>query len=360
MIVHAADAHLGLVRYSKIDAETGQNLRGQDFLAAFGELCEHVVETRPDLFLFSGDLFDRVNPTNYVRRAVQQRLFEISSAHIDTIIISGNHETPRSRGVSNPLILYRDIPHVRIVLSPWEGEAGGYHVRAVPFVPSPQGHLGMPPHRPGTVLMMHTAIQGARVGSERFMSFDEMLLSPVEIPPYEYVALGHIHKHQVLDSSPSTLAYPGALERYDFNEVGEEKGFIVYDGDVEHVPVTTRRMVSRVVVADGLRGYEITDAALDVLGGLDLFNTVVRLEIAGLLDDIERRTINFAAIRAAGSSAAFFTLVDRTLPDTPDTCAPEPLVSPVPELERYLRMTGHYQERVMGRGTAIIEGRADR
>lgn len=357
MIVHAADAHLGITRYSKIDPETGQNLRGQDFLSSFNELCDFVIETRPDLVLFSGDLFDRVNPTNYVRRAVQKRLQELSGKAIDTVLISGNHEMPRSRGVSNPLILYRDMPHIRVILAPWSGEIGTYHVTAVPFMPHPQEHIALPQTTKAPVLMMHTSLQGAKVGSERFMCFDDDAMAPSEIPPYEYVALGHIHQQQVMAHPSATVAYAGSLERYDFNEIGEKKGFYLYDGGLEHIPVTTRPMASRAIVADDRTGFEITQQAIDAIDSLDSAGMILRLEITGILDEVERGTINYAAIREHGAGAAYLSIMDRTVRSTEHFAHGESVFSPVSELERYLKMTGQYSERTFQRGTGIIDGR---
>jgi exonuclease SbcD len=40
------------------------------------------------------------------------------------------------------------------------------------------------------------------------------------------VALGHVHRHQVLGNLPLTV-YAGSLERIDFGEEKEDKGFVV-------------------------------------------------------------------------------------------------------------------------------------
>jgi exonuclease SbcD len=81
------------------------------------------------------------------------------------------------------------------------------------------------------VLAAHVWVTGARVGSESMMSIGQehtLLLSNVALPSFDYVALGHIHKRQVLSESPPVV-YAGSLERIDFGEENDEKGFYIVD-----------------------------------------------------------------------------------------------------------------------------------
>jgi exonuclease SbcD len=46
-----------------------------------------------------------------------------------------------------------------------------------------------------------------------------------DLPGVDFVALGHIHKHQVLNYSP-TVVYAGSIDRVDFGEQDEDKGWV--------------------------------------------------------------------------------------------------------------------------------------
>lgn len=360
MFIHAADAHLGINRYSKADPDTGVNLRSMDFLKSFNELCDFVVERSPDLFLISGDLFDRVNPSNYMRRAVQERFMELSGASIDTVVISGNHETPRSKGVSNPLILYKDIEHIHIVLYPKVLEIGDYCINAVPYTAHPQRFIDKPEGGLYSILMLHTSIEGAKVGSERYMCFEESAVKRTEIPNYDYVALGHIHKAQDLSTSHSRIIYSGSLERYDFNELSEAKGFYIVEEEPKFYEIETRPMISMSVEVDGLSGYEITDRSNEALGKSGLDGKLVRLELLGKMNESERNNINFAQIRETAMGSLHFSIVDRTMAHDYHRIREDKVIfSPYAELERHLKMINSYDDETYDKGCRIIEGRIE-
>jgi len=60
-------------------------------------------------------------------------------------------------------------------------------------------------------------------------------------PAFDYIALGHIHRHQVLSHNPPVV-YPGSLERLDFSEEEDDKGF--YLVEIEPDKETGKRRVS--------------------------------------------------------------------------------------------------------------------
>ncbi|MHC1605269.1 MAG: metallophosphoesterase family protein [Candidatus Methanofastidiosia archaeon] len=361
MFVHAADAHLGISRYTKIDPKTGMNIRSLDFLNSFGELCDFVVENKPEIFLFCGDLFDKVNPTNYVRRAVQKRCLQLSRSGIETFLLSGNHDTPRTKGVSNPLILYKNIPHIHVILFPWQKEIGKFSICAVPFTSHPQDYIRQPKSGRMNILMMHTTIEGARFGSERFMCFKQETLKRSEIPSYDYVALGHIHKRQTLSRNNTKIVYPGSLERYDFNEIDEKKGFYLVDGDEEFIGVKTRPMISKEIKVDGISGYEITNKCIDMLESSDIEEKIVRIELSGKLDEAERNSINFAEIKEKALLASHFSIADKTVfMDYLNVKQEKVIFHPRAELERYLKMTKRFSERLYEKGTLLIQERLGR
>jgi len=79
-------------------------------------------------------------------------------------------------------------------------------------------------------------------------------------PALDYVALGHIHRYQDLNlGSHPPVIYPGSIERVDFGEINEEKGFIIAEVEKghtnyrwQHLPI--RRFLDYWVELDDLLG----------------------------------------------------------------------------------------------------------
>ena len=84
------------------------------------------------------------------------------------------------------------------------------------------------------ILAGHVTVNDAVTSSEQSMMLgtDHVLLrSAVALDCFEYVALGHIHRHQILGRSPHVV-YSGSLQRIDFGEERDEKGFCLVDLDL--------------------------------------------------------------------------------------------------------------------------------
>jgi len=95
-----------------------------------------------------------------------------------------------------------------------------------------------------SILAAHVWVSGAQVGSERSMTIGRepaLLPSNIAHPAFDYIALGHIHKHQVLSANPPVV-YSGSLERLDFGEEEDDKGFYIVE--IQQGGETGKRQVS--------------------------------------------------------------------------------------------------------------------
>jgi len=264
-ILHFADLHLGVESYGRIDPATGLSSRLLDFLNALDQVVDYAVERRVDLVLFCGDAYRSREPTQTQQREFAKRINRLSTNGVPIFLLVGNHDLPNAIGrattteifdtlavknvyVSNRPQIY-PIPTnsgtVQIVSLPWPRRSAlltREETKSLTFdqinqrlqqaltniIAAKISELdpGLP-----TILAAHVWVSGAQVGSERSMTIGQehaLLLSNVASPAFDYIALGHIHKHQVLSQSPPVV-YSGSLERLDFSEEEDDKGFYLLE-----------------------------------------------------------------------------------------------------------------------------------
>jgi len=80
-----------------------------------------------------------------------------------------------------------------------------------------------------SILVAHASVQGAVFSSERDIMLGSDVIIPKSVvanPAFDYVAMGHIHKYQVLSLNKPPIVYPGSMERIDFGEERDKKGFV--------------------------------------------------------------------------------------------------------------------------------------
>ena len=277
-ILHFADLHLGVESYGRINPETGLSTRLEDFLNALDQVVDYALENKIDLALFCGDAYKSREPTQTQQREFAKRIYRLSTSGIPVFLLIGNHDLPNAIGrattteifdtlavknvyVSNRPDIYR-IPTnngtIQIVSLPWLRRSGLLSREETKNLTFEQINQRLQqiltniitasipkldPELPA-ILAAHVWVSGARVGSESSMTIGQehvLLVSNIAHPAFDYIALGHIHKHQVLSNSPPVV-YSGSLERLDFSEEEDDKGF--YLVEIEPDKETGKRQVS--------------------------------------------------------------------------------------------------------------------
>lgn len=264
-ILHFADAHIDMANYGRHDPETGLPIRVVDFLKALDQIIEHALSEAVDLVIFAGDAYRDRNPQPTFQRAWGQRIMRLTQAGIPTVLLVGNHDVARATNRAHTLEEFRTLGvngvfvadrielitaealklPIQIVTIPWVSRSAlmsrqdttGMSVTEVYDMIAELVSLQVQklleaadPDLP-LVVTAHASIDGATFGSERtVMLGHEVVLSQglVRDPRIDYVALGHIHKHQDLNAGHHPpIVYPGSIERIDFGEVREKKGFVL-------------------------------------------------------------------------------------------------------------------------------------
>ena len=292
-IIHFSDLHIGYTRYSKgIDLETGLDNRIVDFLNTFDELVNYALEENIDLVIFAGDAYKDRNPSQTHQKEFAKRLLKLTKANIPVALVVGNHDMPGNKGRATALDIFptMNVDNITVIdkLQLYELKTkSGIQIQI----------LGMPWIRKGSLISRlsnikkditiedlnkqiiqtldnslekeiskinksipcifsgHLTVMEAKTSTETLMSIGADYMFPAQFfagPEFEYVALGHVHKDQVLIESPPVI-YSGSLERVDFGEKNDIKGFYVIE--IEPKKSQGNRLVSYKKVPVSARNF---------------------------------------------------------------------------------------------------------
>ncbi len=346
-LLHFADIHVGMENYGRLDPATGTSTRVRDFLDRLDEVIEYALAHDVDLAVFAGDAFKNRDPEPTQQREFAQRIKRLADA-VPTLLLVGNHDMPGMAAKASSVDIFRalEVPGVIVGHRPGgqvvETKRGPIYLAWMPY-PMRNRLLSREEHQGKSideleialrqtvseilrdlaldaserdmprVLAGHFSVAEARLGSERSVMLGRdvaVTTSTLADEVWDYVALGHIHKHQSLNPGRSpAVVYSGSLERIDFGEEAEEKGFCwaeVQRGHCEwsFVPVHARPF--KTLKVDIRRASDPTQAAIDQLEPVPE-GSVVRVMVS--LRAEQQAGLRDREVEAALPQAASFSLV---------------------------------------------------
>lgn len=313
-LIHLSDTHLGFSAYSKLDPVEGINQREADMYDAFRQAVDKAIELRPDAVLHAGDLFDTVRPQNRAIDFALRQLLRLSEAGIETVLISGNHSTPRLRETGSIFRIFEHLPHIHPVHEPGRHlvRIGDLAVTAVPHSVTPSMADVVAAAKPVKEVAWNVLLLHAGIADSYLYRMDEFNEQTVPLQSlrngWDYVALGHFHSYSAVDRM---MCYSGSTERLGFGEAGQKKGILEVDldrGKVNFHELRTRDMLDLPPLdAAGLTSSEILREAKDLLSSSKIDDRIVRLIVKRIEPDA-LRSLDLGAFRRLGSSAMHFEL----------------------------------------------------
>jgi len=338
--LHLADIHIGVENYGRLDASTGLHTRLQDFVHCLAFAVDTAIERDVDAVLFAGDAYKTASPSPTHEAQFAGQMRRLRDHHIPVIMVTGNHDIPASFGKASTLHIFRTLggeEHFFVQERPdlitISAKRGAFQVACFPW---PTRHIlltrdeykdlsdeqitrtieektqnriekfarDLDPALP-SVLLGHFAVAHATYsGSERstMIGADPVILQGIlKNPAFDYVALGHIHKHQDFNRNGQPhVVYPGSIERVDFGEAGEEKGFCLVslqkgNTQYEFIPTPARQFVKLDIDVRGQ--LDPTTTILQHVAGVDIVDAVVRVFYTA--DEDQRGQVDERRIRDA-------------------------------------------------------------
>ena len=360
-ILHLSDIHMGSgFSHGRINPETGLNTRLEDFSRALCRCVDDAIAQDVDLVLFGGDAFPDSTPPPYIQQAFAKEFCRLVDANIPTVLLVGNHDQHAQGAGGDSLCIYRTlgVPRfivgdtltthrietqsgpIQVVTLPWltrstlltrpetqglsMGEVGELLLEKLRIVL--EGEIRKLDQAIPTVLLAHVMTDTARYGAEKFLAVGKGFTVPMVILArecFDYIALGHVHRYQQVNQFPLAV-YPGSIERVDFSEEKEEKGYVLVEisngkTTAEFQPLPARAF--KTIEVDLTKAENPQSSLIDAIGQAAIAQAVVRVIYKASASQIE--TIDNNIIGELLAAAHSYTIQPQLVSETSRSRLPE-------------------------------------
>ncbi|MBI4036478.1 exonuclease SbcCD subunit D [Candidatus Daviesbacteria bacterium] len=298
-LLHFSDLHIGMENYARLDPETGLSSRLLDFFATLDFIVELSQKEEVDAVLFAGDAYKTRDPNPTQQRGFGERIKKLAK-FAPVVLVVGNHDTPNAAGKANTLDIYStlEINNVYVSRKPEllqiPTKSGPLQIVTLPWLhKNDYKTIGdkihslyekIKPDSPA-IFLSHAEVEGASFGSEKGMAIQNDVTIPLSLLTdrrLHYVALGHIHKHQVLSKDP-LVVYSGSPQRIDFGEEKEEKGACLVEisgkkTGFKFIPTNARKFLT---IEVNLKPDDVnpTQTVLEDISKHEVMDKIVRIVI---------------------------------------------------------------------------------
>ncbi len=379
-ILHLSDIHMGSgFSHGRINPETGFNTRLEDFVNTLSRCIDRAMAEPVDLVIFGGDAFPDATPPPYVQEAFASQFRRLVDAQIPTVLLVGNHDQHSQGQGGASLCIYRTLGVPGVIVGDSltthriQTRNGGVQVITLPWLTRStlmtrqeteslsltevnqllierlqvvlEGEIRRLDANMPTILLAHMMADNASFGAERFLAVGKGFTIPLSMVArscFDYVALGHVHRHQNLNKSNNPpVVYPGSIERVDFSEEKEDKGYVMIElerGNVEweFCPLAVRTF--RTIEVDVSKAEDPQAAIMKAIAKHNIQDAVIRLIYKLRSEQLD--LIDNAALHEVLSQAHTYTIQPELVsqlarPRVPELSASNS-IDPIEALKTYL------------------------
>ncbi len=285
---------------------TGGNTRVDDYEASLNYVIDYVIDTKADIFIQTGDVFEFRDPEPEHMGIIDRALKRLSNANIASFILMGNHDYKRSgenfississlgaceypnvRMILNQDVIQvsnKDDEKVNLLLLPYRDkrmykgkntleQSKEYDLEVQSLVKTCEPNIPI-------VAVGHNFFYE---GSYNAYGGAEVMADPLAFTGCDVAMMGHVHQHRIVRTSSPVCIYTGSMEKSNFGDANVDKYFVDYD-------ISRKRAKFRKIPVRGLldMSHDLTGSDFsqiiknldDAIGAFDINEKVVRFRVA--------------------------------------------------------------------------------
>lgn len=226
--IHAADLHLDspMVGFSHLPKEMFERLKESTFVA-LKRLIDAAIHYKVDFVIMAGDLYDNHDRSIRAQTRLIKEMERLEAFHIPVYVIHGNHDhlkgdwvhldMPSNVYVFSDKVEVKSFSKENSVVHLYGYSYGMRHIkenRLNEFIKKEGAdfHIGL--------------LHGHREGSSDHSKYAPFHLKDLLQKKFDYWALGHIHKREILYDNPY-IVYPGNIQGRNIKEFDEKGCYLV-------------------------------------------------------------------------------------------------------------------------------------
>lgn len=229
--IHAADLHLDspFIGLNYLPEEIFQFVKESTF-HSFTRIIDLAIQEKVDFLLIAGDLYDDEDRSLKAQLYFQKQMKRLCEHHIKAYIIHGNHDHTSGRSIQ------LDLPENVHIFSDKDVECVNYE-RNGDIIASIYGYsypvrtvtenIGKRFEKASNAPFHIGLLHGSIASDHSHEPYCPFQLSDLVEKDFDYWALGHIHKRQILHKKSPVILYPGNIQGRHIKEQGSKGVYIV-------------------------------------------------------------------------------------------------------------------------------------
>lgn len=318
-IVHCSDLHIDR-NFNYANTEKSE-IRKKDIEHNFTEIVNFAIKARCDLFLISGDIFDRVNPSNAARSYLVSQIKRLKDHSIETFLIGGNHDVPKlgnytlaieilkSAGIGTVFSNSQNFEEKLLQIDGKTVQIVGKSYYASDQSKNPFSNFSI--ENKGTqVCLIHGSLLGMNVAPNNPFDSSYNPFGANDIPlSVNYLALGHYHNYFERNTENTTVCNPGSIDRLTWSEANDKKGFayIELNSDssiISFIPLRTREFRLLEITID--KSIEsVHDFIIKHIANYQNTEEILRLSVRGDITREQQRNLRIGHLTEVGNQLFF-------------------------------------------------------
>lgn len=241
--IHCADLHLDspFKGLTYIPSDRLEDIRQSTF-HVLANLTKAAIEHKVDFVLMVGDIFDQAEQSMQAHMALRQAFTKLQAHDIPVYMSFANHDFLQGQSFPHHYpenVYWFDSEQVQALPFYKEGEllaqiyGFSYEQRAIYIDKSKE-------YKKTSDSCLHIATLHGSKGKTEHAAYAPFQLQGLREMGFDYWALGHIHKREILSTNP-VIAYPGNMQGRSIKETGEKGCYLVtlseHDTDLHFLPL---------------------------------------------------------------------------------------------------------------------------